>query len=212
MSLEVRTALLRQTEYLIRTRGYADFSFADLAAANHISKAAVHHYFPTKAALASALLAGYLATFVRTLETIEREQAGLQERLKAYGKLFLDGFAEGMLPLCGALSAERAALPEALRAEVSSFFKLHLRWLARILRDAVSTGQLPPQTDIDRTALLLLSALEGGSLVGWAVQTAEPVLSAFNDVVAKLTSGDPTRRDQSRVRRKSTKARRGAGR
>ena len=111
MNLATRDALLRQAEYLIRTRGYAAFSFADLAQGCGIRKASVHHYFPRKEDLAATLVGDHIAHFQETLEAISRTDIQTQARLTAYAHLFLNGFESGMLPLCGALSAESAALP-----------------------------------------------------------------------------------------------------
>ncbi|HEV2674418.1 MAG TPA: TetR/AcrR family transcriptional regulator [Aliidongia sp.] len=188
MTLGTRDALLQRAEYLIRTRGYSAFSYADLAESSGIRKASVHHHFPKKEDLAALLVSRYIANFTSTLAAIKRADTQAQARLIAYAQLFLDGFENGMLPLCGALSAERSALPESLRATVCAFFDLHLNWLADVVREGVAAGELTDAIGIDRVALLLLSTLEGGSFVGWALQKTDPVLSAFHDVLATLST------------------------
>lgn len=186
MSTGMRAALLQQAERLIRTRGYSAFSYNDLAVSNAIRKASIHHYFPRKEDLVAELVANYMARFSQSLSEIEAAHASLRDRLHAYGRHFLDGMDDGMLPLCGALSAERAALPEGLRGHAGEFFQMQLGWLTRILREAIAAGELETDQPPERLAMLLLSTLEGGCLIAWAMEGTAQVLSGFDDVVGQL--------------------------
>jgi TetR/AcrR family transcriptional repressor of nem operon len=189
MNIETRAALLKEAEFLVRTRGYSAFSYADLAQRVQIAKASVHHHFPKKEDLITALVSEYVAVFVQTLARIASENAAAADRLTVYARLFLDGLENGMLPLCGALSAERAALPESLRASVRDFFQLHLDWLSGVVEEGVAAGDLRADAAPREAALMLLSALEGGSLVGWALERNADVLSAFAAALRSLKRG-----------------------
>jgi len=179
MSPDTRGVILREAEFLIRTRGYAAFSYADLSARVGIAKASIHHHFPTKEELVVVLVHEYIERFVAVLAGIKQQYAGPGARLRAYANLFLDGFEKGMLPLCGALAAERSALPEAMRPTVEDFFKIHLDWLHGVLDEGLAEGALRPALSTEQAALLLLSTLEGGTFVGWALAQKAPVLAAF---------------------------------
>lgn len=179
--MTTRDLILAEAERLIRTRGYAAFSYADLAESAAITKASVHYHFPTKEDLIVVLLEEYLIRFHAALAAIRADHTEMPARLNAYANLFLDGFEEGMLPLCGALAAERAALPPALHPKIHQFFQIHLDWLHTVLNDG---GINPPQT----SALLLLSTLEGGSFVGWAMSDKAPVLAAFSTALRTITA------------------------
>lgn len=194
MSLDTRGRLLHEAEVLIRTRGYAAFSYADLAKRLAISKASVHHHFPSKEALMTVLLAEYIVRFKAALAGILGQHAVAGDRLRAYGRLFYDGFEQGMLPLCGALSAERAALPESLHAEISEFFRIHLDWLGSVIADGVMHGELRSQIAPADAGMLLLSTLEGGSFVAWAMQKKAPVLAAFESALRELETPSPQRK------------------
>ena len=178
--MTTRELILHEAERLIRTRGYAAFSYADLAQTAAITKASVHHHFPTKEDLIGVLLDGYMVRFHGALASIRADHTDMRDRLNAYADLFLDGFEHGMLPLCGALSAERAALPPAFHPRIHHFFQVHLDWLHTVLSDG---GVHPPEA----SALLLLSTLEGGSFVGWAMSDKAPVLAAFSTALRTLT-------------------------
>jgi TetR/AcrR family transcriptional regulator, transcriptional repressor for nem operon len=186
MNPDTRSLLLQEAEFLIRTRGYSAFSYADLAARVQITKASVHYYFPTKEELIVVLVREYIERFVATLARIKEQHAGPGERLRAYANLFLDGFEKGMLPLCGALSAERSALPESMRPTVQDFFQIHIDWLVGVLDDGLAAGALRPSVSSDQVALLLLSTLEGGTFVGWALAQKAPVLAAFEAALHNL--------------------------
>src|SRR5262249_49165938 len=179
MSPDTRSLILREAEFLIRTRGYAAFSYADLSARVGITKASIHHHFPSKEALFVVLVPEYIVRFVSLLACIKQQYAGPGARLRAYANLFLDGFEKVMLPLCGALSAERSALPEAMRPTIEDFFKIHLDWLHGVLDEGLAEGALRPALTTEQAALLLLSTLEGGTFVGWALAQKARVLAAF---------------------------------
>ncbi|MEP6633109.1 MAG: TetR/AcrR family transcriptional regulator [Luteimonas sp.] len=198
MTSDTRARLLQQAEILIRTRGYSAFSYADLAERVAITKASVHHYFPTKDALIAVLVDEYMARFVVTLDVIGRKRATASYKLRAYARLFLDGFKQGMLPLCGALSAERSALPVAMHPQIAVFFQLQLDWLTGIIRQGAADGALRTDAAPAQAALLLLSTLEGGSFVGWALEKKAPVLAAFESALRTLETSVPPRSNRSR--------------
>ncbi|MFL5333298.1 MAG: TetR/AcrR family transcriptional regulator [Geminicoccaceae bacterium] len=186
MTEDTRSVILRQAEFLIRTRGYAAFSYADLAQSAGITKASVHYHFPTKEDLVTVLVQHYLARFIAKLDAIRQRHGEPGRRLRDYALLFLDGFDQGMLPLCGALSAERSALPASMHATIHEFFRLHLEWLTGVLEEGLDMGALRAGIAPDRAALLLLSALEGGTFVGWALQRKDTVLTAFEAAMRDL--------------------------
>ncbi len=191
MSPDTRSLLLQEAEFLIRTRGYSAFSYADLAERAAITKASVHYYFPTKEELIVVLVREYIERFVATLARIRQQHAGPGDRLRAYAHLFLDGFENGMLPLCGALSAERSALPESMRPQVQDFFQIHLDWLGGVLEEGLAAGALRASVSPDQMALLLLSTLEGGTFVGWALAQKAPVLAAFEAALRNIETPGP---------------------
>lgn len=181
-----RARLLREAETLFRTRGYAAFSYADLSERVGIRKASIHHHFPTKEALGAAFIDDYLERFTRELAAIERRRADARGRLRLYARLFSGGLERGMLPLCGVLSAGATTLPEGLRARARRFFDMHLDWLERTVRDGIASGQLRPDLDPGKAALLIFSAVEGASFVAWALGDTRHVGRAFQQAMTVL--------------------------
>lgn len=178
MTIPTRLNLLEIAARHIRSRGYAAFSFGDLAAECGIRKASVHHHFPTKEALGLAVLDGHQARFSARLQGITDDIADLRGRLTAYGALFREGTDDGLLPLCGALAAERDALPQAMRDKAAGLLQVQLDWLTDVLAQGGAAGAA-------RSAMALLVALEGGAIVGWGLSGASSA-HPFDDLVTDL--------------------------
>lgn len=170
-----REALVQSAESLMRTKGYAAFSYADLAETVGISKASIHHHFPTKEDLGIAIVEEYIGRVRVEFDRIESVHKDLQGRLKAYVIAFRASSEGGLLPLCGALAAEMAALPSGLQKLTHQFFDLQLKWLTSILDEGVKNGELAKERDTRQKAFLLLSILEGASFINWATNEKDKI-------------------------------------
>lgn len=188
MKTETRPTLLKEAEALIRTRGYSAFSYADLAEKVGIRKASIHHHFPTKEALGAALIDEYLERFVAELDALAARKLDTAGKLNAYGDFFARSLREGMMPLCGALASDVAFLPKSMQVRVERFFKLHLEWLEKVLTDGVNARELRSDVEPERAARLLLSVLQGSSLIAWALKDTSVVKPALKDAIASVTS------------------------
>jgi len=186
MVADTRERLLGEAETLIRTRGYAAFSYADLSERVGIRKASIHHHFPTKAELGGALIDGYLIKFENALQRILDEEKSASKRLQRYADFFIESMNCGMLPLCGALSAEMSVLPKPMQERVRYFFKLHLEWLEGVVRAGIAAKEFRGDIDEKRAATLILSTLEGASLVSWAIDDVSVIKRSTQQVVAGL--------------------------
>jgi TetR/AcrR family transcriptional repressor of nem operon len=74
-----------------------------------------------------------------------------------------------------------------MQGRVCRFFELRLEWLRNVLRDGVAAGEPRADRDIEKSAALVVSVLEGASLVAWAVKDAGVIRPAFEQAVARLT-------------------------
>ncbi|WP_421380900.1 TetR/AcrR family transcriptional regulator (plasmid) [Paraburkholderia sp. DD10] len=173
MAAGTRDALVEAAEQLMRTRGYAAFSYADLAETVGIRKASIHHHFPTKEELGIAIVEAYIARVVAEFERIERQNADLWGRLDGFFATFRASSDGSLLPLCGALAAEMAALPLGLQRLTHRFFDLQLRWLTTVIDHGIADGEIPAGAGARQKAYQVLSVLEGASFVGWAMKDGE---------------------------------------
>lgn len=184
--MSTRSDLLTSAEILLRTKGYAAFSYADLAEDIGIKKASIHHHFPTKESLAIAIVESYLFRFRNQLECINDENTGIIDRLNAFALMFAQSSKNAMLPLCGALAAELLALPESLKELTRDFFEIHLNWLQANIALGQAAGELKAELDGVKVARFILNTLEGGSFVSWALSDNYEQSSGFDFILDGL--------------------------
>ncbi|MDY8110332.1 TetR/AcrR family transcriptional regulator [Fulvimarina sp. 2208YS6-2-32] len=170
MAVGTRDALIHTAENLMRTRGYTAFSYADLSEAVGIRKASIHHHFPTKEDLGTAIVEDYIDRVRIEFGRIEAEHGHVIARLEAFFQLFRSGSDGGLLPLCGALAAEMSALPLGLQRLTQCFFDMQLNWLTGLLEQGMHCREIPRGSGARQKAFLLLSLLEGASFVNWATR------------------------------------------
>jgi len=191
MSLaDTKSQLLSEAEALVRTVGFAAFSYGDLAERVGIRKASIHYHFPTKEILGTALVTGYLERFVADLDSLAEKPLDTKSKLLAYGEFFVAGLKDGLMPLCGALAADSAGLPVSMQQLVKKFFKLHLDWLERILCDGQARRELRADLKAGPSAQFLLSTLQGASLVAWALKDPTVIRPVFKQALETLVSED----------------------
>lgn len=189
-AIDTRTALLTEAETLVRTLGYAAFSYGDLSERVGIRKASIHHHFATKEVLGNALIENYLERFRTQLAELTASGGGAAKQLRAYGDFFSVSLAEGQMPLCGALAADAAYLPASMQKRVKAFFELHVDWLETVLRNGAASGEIALPASAKRTALLLLSTLQGASVVAWALKDAGVIKPVFRQLLDSLIRKD----------------------
>ena len=129
---ESRTSerILDIAERLVQTRGFNNFSYADIANELGITTASLHYHFRGKAELGQALITRYAERFVDALDRIDREFPA-RAKLEAYASLYA-GVLEGKrMCMCGVLAAEYQTLPTPMRRAVIGFFDENARWLSR---------------------------------------------------------------------------------
>jgi TetR/AcrR family transcriptional repressor of nem operon len=182
---DTRAELLLQAETLVRRRGYAGFSYADLAETVRIRKASIHHHFPTKSDLAHALVAAYDARYDAALAEIRAGEPDAIERIAAYGALYLGGVEAGLGCLCAVLAIEGDALPASLRADIARFFEKHIAWLESVLAEGVAAGSVRVSAEPGATARMVVAALEGALLMERLLSGPE----GFRGTLAALCDG-----------------------
>ena len=165
--------ILDAAERFARRTGYNGFSFRDVAAEIGIKSASVHYHFPTKGDLGAALARRYSDRFFERLGDVNDLAIPSHTLVERFVGLFRESLVDkDQMCLCGIFGAEIAALPEEVGAEVRSFFKNCIDWLAaahaRVSRDLVSQ-EMP----FREQALTLLATLEGALILARALQDAE---------------------------------------
>jgi TetR/AcrR family transcriptional repressor of nem operon len=162
---DTATRILDVALRLVQVHGFNAFSYADVSAELLITKASLHHHFPTKAALGKALITRYTASFLAALEEIDRRGGGALAKLRAYADIYVSVLKQERMCLCGMLAADFETLPKPMRASVTEFFRANEEWLARVLDEGRRAGTLRFEGAPASTAAFLVSSLEGAMLV-----------------------------------------------
>jgi TetR/AcrR family transcriptional repressor of nem operon len=208
LSVDTATRVLDSAERLVQIGGYNGFSYADISAELHITKASLHHHFATKAELGLAIVVRYRAVFSGALEAIDASGANALGKLERYVKLYEDVLTGERLCLCGMLAAEYATLPQAMQEEIRRFFDLNEQWLAGVVEQGRRDRLFHLRGNSREVARLLLSALEGAMLVARPYNDVERFAASARHVLAdlKLSHGvrPATRRRRSSTARKAS--------
>jgi TetR/AcrR family transcriptional regulator, transcriptional repressor for nem operon len=162
---ETSQRILDVAERLVQTQGFNGFSYADIAAELHVTKASLHYHYATKAELGTELIARYHETFQRALDAIAAGEADARRRVRRYAELYAGVLRKDRMCLCGMLASEFATLPRPMKDAVNRFFDANERWLADVLergRKARSLRFRGPAREVART---LVASLEGAMLV-----------------------------------------------
>jgi len=184
---ENRTAerILDIAERLVQTRGFNNFSYADVAKELGITTASLHYHFRGKAELGQALISRYAERFEEALEGIDREASDARAKLEAYAGLYARVLEGKRMCMCGILAAEYQTLPRPMRRAVIGYFDENQRWLAGVLAQGQADKTLAFSGSVDEVAQSILSTLEGAMLV------ARPYgdLARFNATAHQLLAG-----------------------
>lgn len=161
-----RSRLIDEGLKVIRSRGYAGFSYADLAAVVALKKPTIHHHFPTKEDLGRAVVTAYDERFRQKLAAIAEAESEPRGKLQRYAKLYRHLLADGSPCLCGALAQQDHTLPPAIQRQIREFFEHHVTWIATVLREHEASS--PPQ-EVRRKACVFLASLQGAALLARAL-------------------------------------------
>lgn len=165
LSGNTRTRVLDVAERLVQVRGFNGFSYADIASELAITKASLHHHFPSKARLGETLIARYAERFGHALAAIDATIYATPARLDAYAGLYADVLREGRMCLCGMLAAEYQTLPEPIQNAVLAFLDENEDWLERVLQRGSEDESLRFNGTARETASSILGGLEGAMLL-----------------------------------------------
>jgi TetR/AcrR family transcriptional repressor of nem operon len=187
-----RDRILSHAEILVRSRGYTGFSYADLAAEIDIRKASIHHHFPSKGDLGTALIALYLDRFSVILAEIFARESTSRARLIAYAELYLDGVKRGLACLCGMLATEIENIPSQAREGLHAFFALQQAWLADVIREGQGRGEFRPEIAPEKSAQEILSALQGAMFIARALRDPSYLEAVSQGTLHNLTQPNPS--------------------
>lgn len=180
--METKEHILAIAQRLVQQRGFNGFSYADIAQEVGIRKASLHHHFPSKADLGVALVDTYAAQFDSELLRIKASFPSALARLNAYAAIYRASLEVDRICMCGMLGTETLTLDAAIVPKLKQFFVRNTAWLAQVLDAGRSQGELVFDGATADQARVILSTLQGASLV--CRSTGD--LAAFEQTAALL--------------------------
>lgn len=191
--------ILDVAERLIQTKGFNAFSYADIASELGITKASLHYHFATKALLGLRIVERYATNFEAALEAIDARERDSGSKLRAYVALYEGVLRQGRMCLCGMLAADSETLSAETRERLQAFFDANERWLAGLLDQGRTAGEL----QFDGTALdearYMVGGLEGAMLIARSYDDPARFHATASRILAPLV----VRKSAARPRRKS---------
>ncbi|MCG8276765.1 TetR/AcrR family transcriptional regulator [Stenotrophomonas sp. NLF4-10] len=170
---------------LLASGGYNGFSYADISESVHISKASIHHHFPSKAELVQVVVARYREEARLGLAMLEQRFPDPLAQLRAYTGYWAACIRDGTSSfcICALLAAELPAIPPQVADEVRGHFRELAAWLASVLAWGASQGAFSLQASPEAEAMAFMAAVHGAMLAARAHGDPE----VFAGIVQPLT-------------------------
>lgn len=178
------------TQFLVQTRGYNAFSYADISKQVNIRKAAIHYYFPKKSDLGKALVARYREMFLKQLTLIDQGKGSVRYKLERYIELYFDVLQDGKMCLCGMLAAEITTLPTEIVEELNQFFDENEAWLNKLLEQGRETKTICFGGTTKDSTQFLIAGLEGAMLMARFYADATRFQSVAHRLLSVISKSD----------------------
>ncbi len=187
--VDTATQILDVAERLAQSRGFNGFSYADVAAELHLTKAALHYHFAGKAELGEALIGRYSARFAAALEALDSSAMSAPAKLEGYANLYLDVLRDKRMCLCGMLAAEYQTLPQPMQHAVIHFFDANEAWLQRVVDQGTHEGTFHAGGSAKEIARAIVGSLEGAMLIARPYGDVTRFQAATTHLLAGLIAG-----------------------
>lgn len=187
-SAETRGRILRAAREVFSESGYAAATFQSIAVRADLTRPAINHHFPSKAALYQAVVEQANATVVSGIDQALREmtfarriEVYLRGTAEAQRREHAEELDQSVPAFLVVLEMESQRNPE-LRGQDNDAIRHTREFIATALRDGIATGELRADIDVDTVTEMLFAMLWGlgfyAGFVGDARQMG-PVLDEF---------------------------------
>jgi len=171
---DTRGQILDVAEQLLLERGYAGFSYQDIADAVGIRKASIHHHFAAKEDLGAAIVNRSRERLFTMRGSVAEDAAGVQKQFDRFLRFFEKLSVQGdKLCIGGRLSADLAVLPDAVRDPFRGFIVDNGDWLAELFAAGQRYGVFKCDAEPADQALMFGAAVQGAVQVARSRGDAE---------------------------------------
>lgn len=164
--------------------GYNGFSYADISSSVQISKASIHHHFPSKTDLVRTVVARYREEARAGLDALNRQVPDPLARLEAYVGYWAGCMRDDSASfcICAMLASELPTIPREVADEVRGHFLDLTAWLASVLASGAAQGRFVLRSSPESEAMTFMATVHGAMLSARAYGDPE----AFSAVVQPL--------------------------
>lgn len=181
--------IVAQTRTLLVAGGYNSFSYADLAERVSITKASIHHHFPSKAVLVKTVVALYREEAKVGLASLEQQMDDPLAELNAYADYWAACIRSGESPfcICAMLATEMPTIPEEVAVEVRAHFQHLTAWVAGVLKRGAALGQFHLLNSPAVSARAFMAVVHGAMLMSRALDDPKAFATIVQPAILKLT-------------------------
>ena len=164
---DARARLITAAMELMYARGYTAVGVHELCTHAGVNKGSFYHFFPSKQALALAVIEAHAQdlqqlwqeALLATCSPLERLQRAFEATHEAHCHL-VNPRGEMMGCPLGNFAIELSSQDDVIRQKLAATFNSWTAVIERLLREAVTQGDLPA-LDVDTTAQTLIAYFEG---------------------------------------------------
>ncbi|WP_077036337.1 TetR/AcrR family transcriptional regulator [Pelomonas sp. KK5] len=180
--------IVAHTRSLLAAGGYNSFSYADLAERVGISKASIHHHFPSKAVLVQTVVQLYRQEAKTALQSLVGHFDDPLTELHAYADYWSSCIRSGESPfcICAMLATEMPSIPDEVAVEVRLHFRDLNDWLASLLKRGASRGQFHLLNSTAVSAKGFVALVHGAMLMARALDDPKAFASIVQPAILKL--------------------------
>jgi len=173
---------------LLAAGGYNGFSYADISERVHISKASIHHHFPSKAELVRTVVAQYRAQAREGMAALDSRAADPLAALSAYVDYWSACIQDSRSSfcICAMLAAELPAIPAEVADEVRGHFQDLSAWLAAVLEKGAAKGQFHLQGSATAESRAFMATVHGAMLAARAFGDPKAFQAIVQPALARL--------------------------
>ncbi|MGM3273860.1 TetR/AcrR family transcriptional regulator [Ralstonia sp. 24A2] len=175
---------------LLEAGGYNSFSYADISARVHISKASIHHHFPSKTELVRVVVARYREEAREGMAALDQQLADPLAELNAYADYWSTCIRGGTSSfcICAMLAMELPTIPGEIADEVRGHFQDLTAWLTSVLKKGKAKGQFHLQGSPAIEAKALMAAVHGAMLAARGSGDPQTFQALVRLAIDRLTS------------------------
>jgi len=182
--------ILESAHALLADRGYSAFSYADIAEMVKIRKPSIHHHFPTKEILVTAVLKKHRNKLGAALTDLTQRVDSPLKRLEAFVLHWEKCIRDKTEPICIAalLGAELPSLPEEVKLEVKRYFRELKVWVQETMEEGHSKGIIRLEQSASTEADTFIALINGAMVSARTYGTSKVYTSIMQGALRKLAA------------------------